>query len=502
MEPAASRKALDGSMVRAVAWNAAAKWLTQVFAWVSTILIARLLSPADYGLFGMAMVYLCFAAIFDQFGIADAILTLRDLTARQVAELNSVAVVQGLCLTVISCGLALPLAHFFKEPRLAPVIVLMSVTYILSGFQLVPAALLRKELRFKLLALIETARQFAQMLAVLLFAWFGFAYWSLAYGCLVATLTSAVLTLFRRRHAFAVPNLPGLRRELRFSGEVVASGITSYLCANGDFLVAGRMLGAQPLGDYTLAWNISQAPIEKVGNLVSGVTPAFFAAIQNDPSELRRYLLRITELLSYVTVPASIGLVLVADLLVPVLLGPKWQGAVGPLRLLGVFIAYRSLNTILPKLLTAIGETSLVMWVSVGSAILMPLSFFVGSRWGTNGIATAWILMYPVTTLPLYRRTFRRIGLSLWAYVSSVLPAMSATAIMTLSVLAVRWALPGSLRPSFRLAIAIATGALAYGGGLLLLYGERVSGLLQALRQLRKAPPSAEEVAAADGRAV
>src|SRR5262249_55249376 len=160
-----------------------------------------------------------------------------------------------------------------------------------------------------------------------------------------------------------------------------------------DFFVAGRVLGEVPLGNYTIAWTISSAPVEKVANLVTGVTPAFFSALQNDKAELRRYLLRLTEGLAYLTVPVSVGMALVADYFVPTVLGPRWVGVVNPLRLLGLFVALRSVATLLPRVLNAIGDTGFVMWTTIASALVMPFAFYVGSRWGATGIAGAWVVM-------------------------------------------------------------------------------------------------------------
>jgi PST family polysaccharide transporter len=482
MDALDSRNARDKSIARAIAWSASAKWFTQLFSWISTIIVARLLSPSNFGLFGMATVYLCFAGIFDQFGIADAVLTLRDLSKRQIAELNSLAVIQGICLFSFSCAIAVPLAHFFKEPRLAMVVIVSSSTFIINAFQVIPSALLKKNLRFKLLALIDTLRQFFQMISVIALAWYGLGYWSLAYSFIVGVCVSTLLTVLARRHSFAIPHFAGLRREIRFSREVLSAGLFWYLYSNGDFLVAGRFLGTQALGDYTVAWNISSTPIEKIGNLITGVTPALFATVQKDKSELRRYFLRITESLSCIVLPASIGLAVLADLLVSVLLGTKWVGVIGPLRLLGIFVAFRSLNTVLPKILTAIGNTEFVMWTTAVSAIVMPISFLVGSRWGTNGIATAWIIMYPIVTAPLYWKTFRQIDLRLHDYLTAVIPAVNASLIMAVLVLGGRLALPLSLPPLFRLMLLVSLGVAAYSGAFWVLYRERVSRLVRAVQ--------------------
>ena len=485
MRTALDSSELDRSMVRAIAWNAAAKWIAQILAWVSTVVVARLLSPFDYGLLGMAGVYLNLAGLIGDAGIRDAVVTLRDLDRRQVAELNSVAVFLGIVLVGASCAMAGPLAVFFSAPQLRLVIIVCSSTYILNSLKVVPSALLQKELRFRLLSTVEVTRTLIQIGVTLGCALMGFTYWSLVYGFVAASLVGAILMLLLRPLPLSIPHFKALRRELQFSGHVTLSNVGWYVYSNADFLVAGRMLGQAPLGDYNVAWNISSAPIEKIGNLMTNVTPAFFAAVQHNMVELRRYVLRLTEVLSYVTVPASIGIALLADILVPVVLGPKWMGVIGPLRLLGIFVAFRSLNTILPKVLTAIGDTSFVMWTTLAAAVIMPASFFVASRWGTNGIAAAWVVMYPVITIPVYWRMFRRIGMTAGEYISSVLPAVNASLLMTAAVLFSRWA-TASLSSPLRLAILVVVGALTYGAALLAFYRQRVKRILRAVRELRK----------------
>jgi O-antigen/teichoic acid export membrane protein len=243
-------------------------------------------------------------------------------------------------------------------------------------------------------------------------------------------------------------------------------------------------LGEVPLGYYTVAWTISSAPVEKIANLIANVTPSFFSALQSDKAELRRYLARLTEILSLVTIPASIGIALTADYLVPVLLGAKWYGVIGPLRLLGLFVAARSIATILPNLLIAIGDASFVMKVSIIAAIVMPIAFFIGSRWGTNGIAAAWVIAYPLITIPTYYRVIKKTGLSWREYGSAVAPALSGSGVMVGVVLAARFLLRSQPHSVIALSILIATGAASYGGGLLAFYRERVLNIMKTTRSM------------------
>jgi len=475
---------LDHSLARAVAWNAAARWISQILSWILTIVVARLLTPYDYGIVGMAALYLNLAMYVSQAGINDAIIALRDLTRRQIAELNTLALLIGVGLAGLSCALAVPIARFFSAPPLSGVLMVSSVIYVSNAFQVVPRALLQNELRFKLIAAIETVRTFFQIIATLTFAWFNFRYWSLVIGFIVASVTVSLLTLYWKRHEFARPHIDHLRRELTFSRQAIVSRVAWYAYENADFGVAGRVLGEVPLGNYTIAWTISSAPLEKIANLVMGVTPAYFSAIQADKGELRRYLLRLTEILSFITVPASIGLALVADYLVPAFLGPKWTGVIAPLRLLGLFVATRSITTFLPNLLTAIGDTAFVMRAMIGSAITMPCAFVIGSKWGTTGIAAAWLLAYPIIIAPVYYRVFQKTNTTVREYVSVLVPSINASIFMSIVVLGIRAVIPGNLSSMLGLLFLALGGSLAYCAALFAFYRQRVSHLMRTLKNL------------------
>ena len=484
-------ESLDRSMARALAWTTAAKTLSQIFSWASTIVVARLLTPYDYGLVGMAGVYLALATVVSQSGIGNTVIYARDLTQRQVAELNSLSIGVGLFLTAFTCALAAPLAYFFSTPPLRGVVLLAGITYFIDSFQVVPRALLQKDLRFKLLSGLETTRFLFQALCCMVLASLHFRYWSLVLGHILGTLLSVILTLCWKRNPFARPQLENIRQEVRYARHVLFSAIAAYVYSNGDFAVAGRVLGAVPLGNYTVAWNIASVPVDKISSLFTGVTPAFFSAIQNNLAELRRYLLRLTEALSLVTIPASIGLALVAHSLILVLLGPKWVEAVGPLRALSIFIAVRSLATLLPSLLTSIGHARYVMWFTISLAVAMPLSFLVGSHWGINGIATAWMIAYPLMLIPLYVRTLRHLQMPFKDYLAIVFPAVSATGIMALSVLTVQRLLLPALSPLPSLIVSVFVGVTAYMAALLVFHRDRVARIAHMMKSIRKGALSA-----------
>jgi PST family polysaccharide transporter len=473
---------VDGQLLRGIAWTGGAKWVVQLLSWASLIVLARLLTPNDFGVVGLAAVYLGFIGMITEAGLGTAILALPDLGRDRIAQLNSVALIFGVVGTAVTAAGAIPFGRFFRSPELPLVMVAMSVTFLLAAIRTVPTALLQKELRFRELGLIETFQAFVAMAAGVVLAFVGLGYWALVWSNVGAMAVGTAVLFAVRPHGFAIPRAAPLRGALGFSGRVLVNRVSWYLYSNADFAVAGRMLGTATLGIYKQAWEIASVPVDKIAALVTRVTPAFVSRLQADTEALRRTVLRITEGLLLVTLPASVGMALVADHFIPVALGPKWTDAALPLALLSIFASFRSLVTILPQVLTVRGEARLLMWNGIFTAILLPVAFWIGSRWGAAGIAAAWIVAYPWSTVQLYRRTARTLELGVRDYLVAVWPAIRGTIVMAPVVVAARVLLPDSVPLTARLGIEVAAGAVAYLAAGVLPQRERFKRLVELVR--------------------
>jgi PST family polysaccharide transporter len=365
------------------------------------------------------------------------------------------------------------------------VVLVLSGGFIVSGFRTVPYSLLQKELRFKLLAVIEGLQGVVQALVTLVLALLGFGYWALVLGVLSFSITPTGLVLIWRRQSFALPKFSSLRKAIVYSRHILIGRLCWAAYNDSDFIVAGRVLGEAPLGAYTLAWTLAHTPLEKLTTLINRVTPSVFATIQTDSEALRRYIRNITGVMALVIFPATIGLALVAPEFVPLVLGPKWNGVVIPLELLALHALVRSNVILLTPLLNVIGEERLVMWNSVVAMIVLPISFYIGSRWGTAGIAAGWVVIYPLLQLPLFLRIFRRIDLPGSEYWRTLWPALSGCIVMALSIQALK-SVSGEMWPLYaRLASEILVGIIAYGSVLLLLHRNYLRGILQFVRASR-----------------
>jgi O-antigen/teichoic acid export membrane protein len=244
-------------------------------------------------------------------------------------------------------------------------------------------------------------------------------------------------------------------------------------------------LGKAALGSYTFAWTLAGEPVKQISALVGRVTPAVFSAVQTDYAALRRYLLSLTEALSLVTFPAAFGLALVAEEFVPLAMGPKWLAVIAPLRLLALYASFRSISMLFSHILNVIGESRFCMRNGLLAVVLLPTAFYVGSNWGTVGIAVAWMVVHPLVTLPIYWRVLRKIDLSVGRYLQSLWPALSGSLWMVVAVWATREILPSIWPLPLRFALQVLGGGAAYILTLTALHRERFYAFRQVLKKVR-----------------
>jgi PST family polysaccharide transporter len=319
-------------------------------------------------------------------------------------------------------------------------------------------------------------------------AYFHFGYWSLVFGNLFGTMVRTTLIIAWRPFRFAVPRYRSIREALSFGRHIAVSAVAFQSYQRLDNLTAGKVLGQTALGYYGLAWTLANVPIERVTSLVTTVVPSYLAAAQNDHAALRRYLRTLSEAIALLTFPATVGLGLIAHEFVPLVLGHKWSNMIPPLEILCLYAGFRSVMALVPNVLTAVGNPRYVMWNHLTAVVILPIAFYIGSHWGTAGIAWGWVLAYPVVAMPLYRKTFQTIEMRLGEYLGALRPAIDGVLVMSIAVLAVRRA-AHSLHLLPLLTLEIITGALAYSAVLLLVHRRRVmvfTGFLKGLA-LRRA---------------
>jgi O-antigen/teichoic acid export membrane protein len=322
----------------------------------------------------------------------------------------------------------------------------------------------------------ETAEAVVLILLTLSMAAAGLRYWALIIGMVGARAVGAVLVnlLQPQRMALPVP-FADIGRSVRFGAYVAVSSLAWYAYCNADRVVLGRLLGKVALGDYAVGFNLASAPLEKVTQLYQRVSAAVIARVQRDATEVARYLLRITEGVALVTFPISVGMALVAGEFVTVVLGDRWIEAVGPLRILSLAAAMRSLDPLLAQLLIATGNAKTnARSMLIAMVVLIP-AFVVGAHWGVTGVALVWLVGHPAVVMSRQVWAALRVArTTLASYLLALWPAASSVAIMAAAVLAVRALFSGVESDAGMLLLQVGTGAATYTAALLVLHRRRL----------------------------
>lgn len=472
------------SLATNLAWRAAANWTSQAVSWGALVVIVRLLSPADFGLVGMSVILYWYLKFVGQFGITATVIRHRELSSEQLAQLNTMGVVFGVGSFILACLFAWPAALFFKNPRIVPVAIVTCIALIPLGLRSVPEGLMNVDMRLKSLSFFDAFRDILSAVVTVLLAWWGFRYWALVLGNLTSDIVRCAVVLYIRPYRFAWPRLATIREPLIFGWRVLVSGFAWSTYNTLDNVTAGRVLGQTALGLYGMAWTLANTPLEKIVTLVTTLVPAYLSRVQKDMAAVRRYLWSLTEAIALITFPATIGLALVASEAVPLIMGRKWGGMVGPLQVLCVYATVRSIVAILPKVLTTIGKARFVMRTEISGLVLMPIAFWVGSHWGITGIAYGWVAAYPVIALLEYWKTMTTIEMKVSDYFRALRPSLDGCVAMILAVGVLKWI----LRPDpawARLLSEIGIGAAVYVATILLLHRQRARNFLSTIRKMR-----------------
>ncbi len=444
----------------------------------------RLVTPADFGIVAMAGILMPYFGQLTGLGLPRSVVVIRELTDDQLAQMNTLSVLSATTLFLLGVLIAKPFAAFFKTPALAPVFIVACSGLIMSALVAIPNAVLAKQMRFRLLSVLSITCTMTSAIATLVMAWLGFGYWALLLGNMISGVIRLVVILRIRPFRFAWPHLGAIREPLRFGWQISLAVLAMNSYQRLDNFVAGKMLGPAALGFYGNAWELANIPIEKVTSLVTTVIPSYLSVVQDQPAELRRYLRGLTEMIALATFPATIGLSLVANEFVPIVFGSKWDGMIRPLQVLSGYAAFRSIMALLPKVLTAVGKVRYVMWNELAALILLPVSFYYGSHWGTVGIAWAWVVAYPFIVLPLYYKTFQAIGMKTSEYFRALRPAITGTIVMIPAVEWVRHSLSPTWPMLLRLFLEVTSGALIYLAFLWLFHRERVVAMIERAKDL------------------
>ncbi len=374
----------------AVGWRALSQFSSQGIQIVTSIILARLLMPDDFGIIGMAGIVTGLAGVFRDLGFGQALVQRPELGEEHKRSAFWVTLIMA-GLLYVAIYLAAPYAgEYFRDERMVPVLRIMALSFLISPFGVVPRSLLQRELDFKRPFIAGLAGTIVSGGVGITCAVLGYGYWSLVWALLASSAIGTVaICIITRYVPPLIPSLRGSRDLLSFGAGATGVGIMNYAAQKIDYLVVGRWLDSTALGLYTRAFTLVHAPLGVIGGLVSSVLFPVFASLQGDPQRAKNVMGRVLTGVSALAFPALAIFAVSAPELIPLLLGPHWGPSVLPAQIMAGAGALRVLANPAAMLPKGFGAVNSQVWRNgVYAATLFGGAVF-GSRWGILGVAWA-----------------------------------------------------------------------------------------------------------------
>lgn len=473
---------------RGAAWLGLAQVVSKATVLLTTIVLARLLAPEEFGLVALSLVLIVYAEAVADAGVAQALVYLpRSRAASRAALVCSLTA--GLVLTATVVATAPLIAAFFDRPDMTPLVRLLALSLLATSLGAVPEALLRRDLLFPRVSGATVVRTLVMGSCSVWLAFAGEGAWALAWGTVAGSVayTVSLWLLAENRPDWALwrTSRQDLREVLGYGVPVAGSSLLARLIFDIDYLIVGRIVGAVAVGYYTLAFRIPELLIVNVFFVLSGVTFPLYSRMKDDAARLGRSYLLSVRLFSLYGVCAGVGLAVAAPFLVPVVFGEKWSDAVVPLIALALYAACRAVGVGANDVFKALGRPGLSVRLSlIRLVVLTPALVVAASWWGMVGVAWAQLATSLVFTLLLQGVAIRVLGLTWGDLGSAIAPALLAGAAVAGAGLLVAQ-LP--LVPAASLFAVVVGGAAA--GSVVLLVG--CPGLVREVRGRLRAPSSA-----------
>ncbi|UMR32075.1 lipopolysaccharide biosynthesis protein [Massilia sp. MB5] len=454
---------LKSEVLHGLKWMAGAKFGSQMITWVITIFVMRLLVPADYGLMAMSSVFIALLVMFAEVGLGPALVQAAEVTTQKLRQAFGIFLIVNLALCALLNLAAPAIAEFYSEPRLVPLVRVLSLQFLLTPLAIVSEVQLQRALDFKKRSIVDLTTAVITSLVTLTLALMGHGVWSLALGQVAAAIwRTALVNIVSPFPHWPLFSWTGMRDLMTFGGKVTTSRFLWFFFSQVDIVIVGRMLGGQVLGLYAVAMHLASMPTQRVSAILNQVAFPAFARFQHDREAIVRQLLKAFELVSLIAFPVLWGMAATASDIILVFLGDHWEEAVFPLQVLALIMPFRTVVQFMPTVTDAVGHPGVSLQNGIVGCTLMPLAFYAGTHWGITGVALAWAIMYPVVLLINLRRMVAVIGLTVGHVVQRMMPAMISAGVMFAAVTAVQYALRGYADRKLALAVEVSAGALVY----------------------------------------
>lgn len=395
----------------------------------STVVLARLLTPDDFGVLAMVLSVTAFVGVFRDFGLSTASVQRgAQLGPVEASNLFWLNVLVGLALTAIVAAAAPAVGWLFAAPQAVPVTLALSLSFALAGLGNQHAATLQRLMLFHRRALADIVGAALTLAVTVVLAFRGGAYWSLVWGALAGTAATSLLTVALSPLRVQRPRRdPHTRDLLRFGGHVTAFELVNYFHRNLDNVLIGRFWGAEALGLYSRAYQLLMFPITNLRAPINAVAFSAMVHLKDRPQDFRAYYCKVSFLLAMVSMPLVAFLAVAAEEVIALLLGSRWMEVVPIFQVLAATAFIQPVASLRGLVALSAGRSGDYLKLGFINAVAVCTAFAVGLPWGPLGVATGYGIAVYALLWPTLRLTFRGTGICMQDFGRSVAQSAAAS---------------------------------------------------------------------------
>jgi O-antigen/teichoic acid export membrane protein len=325
-------KNLKQSVIKGIAWRSTVDISNLILQIVFTAILARLLTPADFGIVVMALLFIRFVKMMTQIGFGTAIIQSQDITQAQISAIFLIQI--GIaCFISLFCYLAAPLAaNFFNQSKLTELIHILTWVVLINSFAF-PQIILQKKMQFGGSSILEIFSMMVSNIIGITMAFKGYGIWSLVFRQMTQTIIFTIGIWIIAKWIPVKPQFTGLKKLFNFGLYMLGSKIFHYFSQNLAAIIIGKFIGAETLGAFNIAYNLAIVPAQKIQSILTTVLTPTFSQIQNDITNLKNTFFISLFTLGIVFIPLMLGLSAISNNLVLIVYGEQWQQA-------GVFLSF------------------------------------------------------------------------------------------------------------------------------------------------------------------
>lgn len=450
-------------------WILGIKVPFEVVRFAGSIVMARLLDPKDFGIVSIATMMIYYANALTNMGFNQALVQHKEIDNKHISSVFTFDLIISSALAVLLYLLAPAISAYFNSPESKNVIRVMSAIFIITTVYDLPYALLRRNLEYRLVSIVDTIKELGVLAVSLTLAFMGFKYWSVVWGMLVPSSFAAIyIYMHSKQKPLLTIHWHSLRELMSFGFWSFIRSQIYFLSTRIDRVIIGKYWGVYTLGIYDKGKSLSQMPYELIATNINTVLFSSVSRLQSSKDEITKMMKKGLLVTSILNVPVYFGLYAIAPVFVPVVLGVKWVPMIIPLQIMCVSGIFRSLNGLMTVLSVGVNKYRSYTIQQIITTTLLIVVCLLLVPFGMEAVAGGVVFYSVVTFLMGLSLIMRNVEVHWPEVVACLMPAVGGGVIMLACVKASSLLLPAG-ESALTLVVQIVIGVLVYGIAILIM---------------------------------